>query len=414
MDITYYVFNSTRKNTEIKADEKQYGPALRLIGCRKIDKDLWSLNPAKLETLDSLIKNLGGNPENQRTVEPKIGKKTNKSVSPPQNNLSNNQYNDNKESSKVEEKPSRVEKESSKVEKPSRVEKESSKVEKPSRVEKESSKVEKPSRVEKELSKVEKPSRVENELSKVEKPSRVEKESSKVDKPSRVEKESSKVEKPSRVEKESSKVDKNKLLLVKEESESDIESEEEFYENYNESDFDMSDNDDNDENDDNDDNDDESEESEDEIMYGNNRNNDNEESEDESYYPISKVKDIRKDEKTIESSKPSLSNVSRIINSPTSRSKIMSSSRLQSSSKVSQSSNSNESRKNRNDSRPEYTTKYSNDKISYYKTLGKRHVEEVDDSSTEYSDSSDDFPSPSPVKRRNKNERDSKVERRRR
>jgi hypothetical protein len=43
---------------------------------------------------------------------------------------------------------------------------------------------------------------------------------------------------------------------------------------------------------------------------------------------------------------------------------------------------------------PEYKTKYNSRKIKYYKTLGKMHVEDVDDSSTDYSESSDDFPTP--------------------
>ena len=50
--------------------------------------------------------------------------------------------------------------------------------------------------------------------------------------------------------------------------------------------------------------------------------------------------------------------------------------------------------------------RYSKDKISYYKTLGKYHIDDVDDSSTEYSESSDDFPSPSPIKKRRDERRD--------
>ena len=51
---------------------------------------------------------------------------------------------------------------------------------------------------------------------------------------------------------------------------------------------------------------------------------------------------------------------------------------------------------------PEYSTHYSSDKISYYKSLGKKHISDVDDSSTDYSSSeSDDFPSPEPIKKRN-------------
>jgi hypothetical protein len=52
-----------------------------------------------------------------------------------------------------------------------------------------------------------------------------------------------------------------------------------------------------------------------------------------------------------------------------------------------------------NDTKP-YQVYYSRDKIEYYRSLGKAHLSDVDDSSTEYSDSSDDFPEPSPVNRR--------------
>ena len=56
-----------------------------------------------------------------------------------------------------------------------------------------------------------------------------------------------------------------------------------------------------------------------------------------------------------------------------------------------------------------YQTKYSSDKIKYYKTLGKYHIDDVDDSSTDFTESSDDFPSPSPIKYRS--ERDKERER---
>ncbi len=42
-----------------------------------------------------------------------------------------------------------------------------------------------------------------------------------------------------------------------------------------------------------------------------------------------------------------------------------------------------------------YTIKYNQDKIRYYQTLGKKHVvDRIEDSSTEYESSSDDFPTP--------------------
>jgi hypothetical protein len=55
---------------------------------------------------------------------------------------------------------------------------------------------------------------------------------------------------------------------------------------------------------------------------------------------------------------------------------------------------------------PDYSTRYSSDKISYYKSLGKKHVSDVDDSSTDNDSdsSSDDFPSPEPQKKRGGND----------
>ena len=55
---------------------------------------------------------------------------------------------------------------------------------------------------------------------------------------------------------------------------------------------------------------------------------------------------------------------------------------------------------------PEYTTKYSEDKINYYKSIGKKHIEPIEDDSTdeESSESSDDdYPKP-PPKRNTKKE----------
>ena len=77
------------------------------------------------------------------------------------------------------------------------------------------------------------------------------------------------------------------------------------------------------------------------------------------------------------------------------------------SSRPSRMSNSPSSRKHlfHKDS-PEYTTKYSEDKINYYKSIGKKHIEPIEDDSTdeESSESSDDdYPKP-PPKRNTKKE----------
>jgi hypothetical protein len=91
-----------------------------------------------------------------------------------------------------------------------------------------------------------------------------------------------------------------------------------------------------------------------------------------------KPKDERN--KTVEEKKNKEHNSHKIANSPSSRKKLFD--------------------KN-NKSSPSYKNKYSSEKIKYYKSLGKKHIQDIEDSSTEYSDSSDDFPSPSPVKRKN-------------
>ena len=68
-------------------------------------------------------------------------------------------------------------------------------------------------------------------------------------------------------------------------------------------------------------------------------------------------------------------------------------------------SNSPMSRKNlekevsRKKKSPEYVVR-NVDKINYYKSLSKKSHIDMDDSSTDYTESSDDFPSPSPIKKK--------------
>ena len=62
---------------------------------------------------------------------------------------------------------------------------------------------------------------------------------------------------------------------------------------------------------------------------------------------------------------------------------------------------------------PEYVVR-NMDKINYYKSLSKKSHIDMDDSSTEYTESSDDFPSPSPIKKKNdkrndKNDKDEEI-----
>lgn len=50
----------------------------------------------------------------------------------------------------------------------------------------------------------------------------------------------------------------------------------------------------------------------------------------------------------------------------------------------------------------EYSFRYNEEKFNYYRSLGRRHLETIEDESTSYTDSSDGFPSPSgpsPVKK---------------
>jgi hypothetical protein len=49
-----------------------------------------------------------------------------------------------------------------------------------------------------------------------------------------------------------------------------------------------------------------------------------------------------------------------------------------------------------------YRTRYNTDKLRYYQSLGHRHFADVEENSTSFSDSSDDFPSPDPPKRESK------------
>ena len=94
----------------------------------------------------------------------------------------------------------------------------------------------------------------------------------------------------------------------------------------------------------------------------------------------------------------------KVSNSPMSRKKV---------------SNSPMSRKNLDKGRtskksPDYVVR-NMDKINYYKSLSKKNHIDMDDSSTDYTESSDDFPSPSPIKkkydkRNDKNDRNDKDE----
>jgi hypothetical protein len=47
----------------------------------------------------------------------------------------------------------------------------------------------------------------------------------------------------------------------------------------------------------------------------------------------------------------------------------------------------------------EYAFRYNQDKYKYYRSLGRRHLETIEDESTSYSESSDGFPTPSPAKK---------------
>lgn len=47
----------------------------------------------------------------------------------------------------------------------------------------------------------------------------------------------------------------------------------------------------------------------------------------------------------------------------------------------------------------EYTFRYNHDKYKYYRSLGRRHLETIEDESTSFDESSDGFPTPSPPKK---------------
>ena len=207
------------------------------------------------------------------------------------------------------------------------------------------------------------PSRLDKQTSKLQESSRM-----KDREPSRVDKQTSKLQESSRINNpykvESSDSDMSKIM----EEDLDFSSDE-----------DISDEDNSDENNSDENNSDENNSDED----NSDENNSDEDNSDED----NSDEEILK--KNILSPSPPKKNYApRITNSPSSRKKLI-----------------DKSNKDKRGDNYEYKTRYRNDKINYYKTLGKYHVEEVDDSSTEYSESSDDFPSPSPIRYRNEKDR---------
>jgi hypothetical protein len=67
-DIKFNVFSRPGKHIQISANDEKYSEALKIIGCKRMKINSWSLAQSSLEELETLIKKLGGNPQKQKLL----------------------------------------------------------------------------------------------------------------------------------------------------------------------------------------------------------------------------------------------------------------------------------------------------------------------------------------------------------